>query len=275
MIRRSREINVFSMSALDLFASALGAFILLSIVMMPTFANLSPVVVALPTSPEPVPVEPLSPVQQLPPLDLVIALDVTGSMWQIIDGLKAQIDQLSRILIEMTPSLGMGVVAFGDEEAWTSPICELELRTITGSAGNYEQLRSFLMALSPNLQGVSPPAGCSGNGWEDNIDDPEGFLLALQEAVNASWRPDSERRVIVMITDNPAYPDEQQQAIAAAASFLVPDHQMVSVAYHFTRCPAGDCEEIEDFLRRVADAGGGRYVPAGGSVTGVILRMLL
>ena len=34
---RSREINVFSMSALDLFASALGAFILISLVLMPYF----------------------------------------------------------------------------------------------------------------------------------------------------------------------------------------------------------------------------------------------
>ena len=34
---RSREINVFSMSALDLFASALGAFILIAIVLMPYF----------------------------------------------------------------------------------------------------------------------------------------------------------------------------------------------------------------------------------------------
>ena len=37
---RSREINVFSMSALDLFASALGAFILISIVLMPYFLRI-------------------------------------------------------------------------------------------------------------------------------------------------------------------------------------------------------------------------------------------
>ena len=36
---RSREINVFSMSALDLFASALGAFILLTVVIFPYFPN--------------------------------------------------------------------------------------------------------------------------------------------------------------------------------------------------------------------------------------------
>ena len=41
MRSRSREINVFSMSALDLFASALGAFILISIVLMPYFLRLS------------------------------------------------------------------------------------------------------------------------------------------------------------------------------------------------------------------------------------------
>ena len=38
---RSREFNVFSMSALDLFASALGAFILITIVLMPYFLRLN------------------------------------------------------------------------------------------------------------------------------------------------------------------------------------------------------------------------------------------
>ena len=42
MKSRNREINVFSMSALDLFASALGAFILISIVLMPYFLRVEP-----------------------------------------------------------------------------------------------------------------------------------------------------------------------------------------------------------------------------------------
>ena len=41
MKSRSREINIFSVSALDLFASALGAFILISIVLMPYFLRVS------------------------------------------------------------------------------------------------------------------------------------------------------------------------------------------------------------------------------------------
>ena len=41
MKKRSRELNIFSMSALDLFASALGAFIFITIVLLPFFPNLS------------------------------------------------------------------------------------------------------------------------------------------------------------------------------------------------------------------------------------------
>lgn len=37
MLRRNRDINIFSMSALDLFASALGAFILLTLILMPYY----------------------------------------------------------------------------------------------------------------------------------------------------------------------------------------------------------------------------------------------
>ena len=39
MKTRSKEINIFSMSALDLFASALGAFILMTVILLPYFPN--------------------------------------------------------------------------------------------------------------------------------------------------------------------------------------------------------------------------------------------
>ena len=40
MKKRSRELSIFGMSALDLFASALGAFVLITIVLLPLFPNL-------------------------------------------------------------------------------------------------------------------------------------------------------------------------------------------------------------------------------------------
>lgn len=39
MKRRSQDINIFSMSALDLFASAMGVFILITLVLVPFFPN--------------------------------------------------------------------------------------------------------------------------------------------------------------------------------------------------------------------------------------------
>ena len=44
MRRRNREINIFNMSALDLFASALGAFILLFAILMPYYLKTSKIV---------------------------------------------------------------------------------------------------------------------------------------------------------------------------------------------------------------------------------------
>lgn len=42
MKRRDREINIFSMSALDLFASAMGAFILITLILMPYYLKSTP-----------------------------------------------------------------------------------------------------------------------------------------------------------------------------------------------------------------------------------------
>lgn len=44
MQRRNREINIFNMSALDLFASALGAFIMLFAILMPYYLKTSKIV---------------------------------------------------------------------------------------------------------------------------------------------------------------------------------------------------------------------------------------
>jgi hypothetical protein len=46
MRRRNRELNIFSMSALDLFASAMGAFILITLILMPYYLTQKPEVPA-------------------------------------------------------------------------------------------------------------------------------------------------------------------------------------------------------------------------------------
>ena len=164
MKKRNREINIFSVSALDLFASALGAFILMSLIFMVFFTMTARDV--QPEAPEPVqavvqecevptPLPVPQPAQcdaveatlrqcearvagsvdasvlaqceaaqaslaeqlsqaRLPHLDLVICLDITGSMRDQIEGLKLEIADLADVLDRLTPSTGIGVVAYGD-----------------------------------------------------------------------------------------------------------------------------------------------------------------
>ena len=159
---RGREINIFSMSALDLFASGMGAFILLAIMALPFFPNTgsSPVPPESGEEPDEIVRQELDEALEIarqerdearqraealaealeqatqerdrsrqqaedlqsrvtelevPDFDLVICLDVTGSMTEQVDGLKLQINNLARILNAIAPT-GLGIVAFGDRD---------------------------------------------------------------------------------------------------------------------------------------------------------------
>lgn len=266
MKRRSREISIFSMSALDLFASALGAFILIAIVIFPYFPNTarSPVVVTAAPECPPVlpcpPAAPAPPATQFPHLDLVIALDVTGSMGNRIANLKAEVDPLGRVLNGLTPSLGMGVVAFGDR-LWQRPVTGFDLREIDTPTAQ-AAFRSFVVNLGVNM----------GQGGGGNPDPPEAFLRALREAMRMSWRPRAQQRMIVLITDNPAYLEERDEAIAAAAEFAAAGDARVSTVFVDT----GGDPAAETFLERVASAGRGQFVrDTGGSVTVNLLLSLM
>ena len=304
MKRRSREINIFSMSALDLFASALGAFILIAVVIFPYFPNTStampappapvcPVVEPCPPVPNPAPLcppvrpcpplrdpmpapvcppvrpcppipDPAPPATQFPHLDLVIALDVSGTMAAEIDRLKREVDQLSRVLDGLTPSFGLGVVAFGDR-LWDEPTTAFGLREMTAS--NQSALSDFVQRLGPE----------HGRRSGSNPDLPEAFWLALAEAAGMRWRPNAELRVIVLITDNPAYPEERDRAISDAGTFAAQPGRRVSTVFRNTNTNRETrvAPGTEAFLRRVASAGNGEFVQARGSLTASLLLSMM
>ena len=278
MKRRNREISIFSMSALDLFASALGAFILIAVVIFPYFPNTTRnpvVVVAAPDPPECPPIPPTPPCPlcpacpdrpdpgaTFPHLDLVIALDITGSMGQQIVALKAELGQLSRLLIGLTPSFGMGVVAFGDRE-YDNPVTTFDLQEISDSPGAQAALSDFVDGLSAGI----------GRGRGGNPDAPEAFLRALREASLMTWRSEAEQRVIVLITDNPAYSEEVAQVVSEAASFAAAGDGRVSTVFVNN---GRSVTWTESFLERVASAGRGQLVlDTSGSITVNLLLSLM
>ena len=279
------------MSALDLFASGMGAFILLAIMALPFFPNTGSAPESVP-EPEPVAdagaledaldvaererdeerqraeqlaedlrqtIEELLNTSQerdqaqqqaaslqnrvaeleVPDLDLVICLDVSGSMSEQVSGLKQQISDLGRILNAVAPT-GIGVVAFGDRY-WERPLFVQNVTT------NMPVLENFINGLRPQM----------GLGRGRNDDSPEALTMALERAVTMNWRPESESRYVVIMSDFPAYPERVDAALHTARSFVVQDGHHVSAVMvngSFTGRAA------ESFMRQLVNAGNGEFV---------------
>ncbi len=341
-----RELNVFSMSALDLFASGMGAFVLLAITAMPFFPNtgdskervedlkgqlesaesrsedLENLVAKLHESNSieealseeltetlrqiedmknniqdlenqlaqsvsasreqeleqqlasalkalqdaETQVQTLQTTQSellIPHLDIVICLDVTGSMLYQIDGLKREISSLAELLDRISPSVGIGIVAFGDRK-WQRPMYEMDIIKTTSMG----RIQSFVNRLTPNMQ--DPGANL-------NDDSPEAVTTALQRAIAMSWRSQSERRYIIVITDNAAYPERESDALTAARRFASQNHQFVSAVRANLGYSAPDRIAAFRFLRALAQAGEGNFVDAAGGesiLSSVLLAIL-
>lgn len=199
---------------------------------------------------------------EIPDIDIVICLDVTGSMGDQIAGLQQQIVDLANVLDALAPSAGVGVVAFGDR-AWRRPLYVQRIVETAQAAA----LQRFVNTLSPAMGHTQ--------ATDPNRDTPEAVALALEEAVRLNWRPVSQRRYIVAVTDNPAYPDRVQAAMQAARSFAAADGQRVSTVRANATAPGSHL--AGPFLRDLAAVGSGEYVDAagGGSMIASVLMAVL
>ena len=356
---RRREINVFSMSALDLFASGMGAFILLAVMALPFFPNtgdseeriedikdqlaevreqrdnardrasgLEQVLAkiqrdtdvqqvlqealndalrqiedtqrevrdleeALAKAKELQPDEGSNDAQQaleealeeaqrqrenaenralglenalanakMPDIDIVICLDVTASMTGQIEGLKREIAVLAGILDRLTPSAGIGIVAFGDR-TWMQPIHVQEIVPTS----NLRQLESFVQILTPNMDPYALR----------NQDGPEALATALERGIALNWRAASERRYVIVVTDNAAYPERETAALQMARGFAAMEGQYVATVRANFVPFFSDRQAADRFLPQLAMAGNGQFVDAAGgeSMVGSLLLAIL
>ena len=298
MKQRNREISIFNMSALDLFASALGAFILITLLLLPYFPNLAPSLAqdkpektqagadAAETEAEELraqlaashvreqelqdklkaasaqPQEQQTPTKvAFPPLDLVLALDTTGSIHAQVQGLKDEIEQIARLLLKLAPSVGIGVVDFKDR---------CEGYRATNVFPLVEMNNVSIHSLSGFTRGITAGgyAGC-------NADSEEAINLALDRAVAMPWRDQTTVRLIVVISDHPAYPETQASVLRQARQFAAArEGNRVSTVHVSTRGHALGMTAGPAFLQRLANAGKGQFVGGGGSFTAMILLAL-
>ncbi|MEP4889134.1 MAG: vWA domain-containing protein [Aliiglaciecola sp.] len=266
---KSREINIFSMSALDLFASGMGAFILLAVISLPFFGNVSKIPTPAPQTcpevkvcpppsapkPDPVPAPAPSGFQKMQTLDLVVVLDVTGSMGQEINGLRAEIGNIARIIEMLSDSAAMRIVAFGDKN-FDRPVSQFPL-TLTKDIA---VLKSYLDQVNLNL-GI-------GRGFNPG-DNGESVYAGFEEALETKWRSEAQRRVIFIITDDEAHSGESRPLMSKVQNFAN-DKYSVSVRY------SGDEDHEREFYQELVKTGLGNYLDVSdGSLTAALLIALM
>ena len=196
-----------------------------------------------------------------PPLDLVIALDTTDSMHKQVKGLKNEIEQIASLLLKFAPSVGIGVVDFKDR---------CEGRRATKVFPLVEMNDVSIRRLSEFTRSIK-----RGNYTRCNRDHEEAVNLALDRAVAMPWRHRAKVRIIVIITDNPAYPGTQSAVLQQAAQFAASrDGNRVSTVHVPTWRHALGIAKSPEFLERLAKAGKGQFVGGGGSFTATILLAL-
>lgn len=210
---RSREINTISMSALDMFCAALGAFMFLALLFFPFVPNLGPKaqdIAQLRRDNEQMKTELKSIRQQLQRAqdeqasDIAIVIDASGSMGEPILILQKEIADFAQVLGKLAGRARISVIAYRDRCLGQGAAVSVTPLTPLDSNG---------VAMLTNVAGglKAEMAPC------EPADTPQEWVYGgLREATRLNWSAPPQRRHIVVIGDQPPYPDEQGQAIAVA-----------------------------------------------------------
>lgn len=215
---KNREVNIFSMSALDLFASGMGAFILLAVISLPFFSNISKVPAAGPQicpepvmCPKPLVCEVCPPpappgFKKLPDLDFVVVLDISGSMDKVLGGLRAEIGGVAALLDKLADSSFIRVVPFGDN-GFDQPVSD-QFGLVT---------TKDLSAVHRVLDKIQIDMGIGSGG--NNLDG-EAVYPGFAEAMNTHWRSSSKNKVVVIITDDSPHPGDNRRLLDDVEAFV-------------------------------------------------------
>ncbi|WP_418642372.1 vWA domain-containing protein [Vibrio chaetopteri] len=272
MRKKSREINIFSMSALDLFASGMGAFLLLAVISLPFFGNTSrtepsPVQCPqvkecpLPAPPRPVPPIPAPPVpvppgiQKGPPVDVVLVLDVTGSMQERIESLKSEARGLTMLLGRFSDSARLAIVAFGDD-GFSRP----------STTYNFEEVTN-VTAIQTNVNRIKVDIGVGGGG---NTLPGEAVYAGFNAASDLSWRADTHRKIII-ITDDAPHETQVKPLLSATQAFA-----SVSDTYSVDVMVLNNNTQLIEYYKQLAINSNGIYINgAMHSVTSAVILSIV
>ncbi len=256
----NRDINIISMSALDLFCSALGAFILLAAMSLPFFPNtttdegLRALIEELTSENEQLKEELSEAISQLEKglqnreNDIVIVIDTTGSMEGPIDALKNEIVDLTTILSKLSEKTRISVIEY-DDYCMLQPVRVLPL-TLADESGAYK-IKAFAEGLSPR------DTRCG------NRESPEALDIAVEQATSLDFRAEAAYRFMIVIGDFPPLADRINATLNNAAAFGNQGSSITSLFVRATNPPVAAEQQrlgAESFYRNLAERGNGQFM---------------
>lgn len=253
--------SIFGVASIDLFASALGAFVILTIVSLPFFMNSS-------RDPEQQPMverynqlyqqsetlrQQLERLQQqneqisIQDLELLLLVDFSNSYASFLDGLEYELRTLAKFWNRRDKKIHLSIILYGDRNT-RYPILEANMEP---------HQRDDLTAVYALLRRIRSETFQQINDSHLNKDGPEALHLALQRAQQHRWRLPQTQRFVFVHYDNICYPEEMESCKLGLNTL---NQQAASVFMKYTRSATSvDREEAialaEQSATRFIDSG--------------------
>ena len=203
--------SIFGVASMDLFASALGAFVILTIVSLPFFMNSNRSEESQPM------VEQYNRLynqnenlrQQLQQqnerisindLELLLLVDFSNSYASFLDGLEYELRTLAKFWNRRGKKIHLSLLPYGDQNT----------RSPTLQANMEVQGRDDLSAVYALLHRIRSDTFQQMNDSHLNRDGPEALHLALEEANSHHWSLPEAQRFVFVHYDNICYPQQME-----------------------------------------------------------------
>lgn len=282
MRRPSRQLNIFSISALDLFASAMGAFVIIAVILFPYYMKNGDLLerVRQAEKQKQIATQQLEEAEKtaarheaarrkaeataagLRPKDMeiVFVCDTTASMGSHLDGIKKNLKDVVDILKLVNKRIRIGFVAYRDvsERGLSNSYVTKTFRTREMTDSSFRSLNAFVDSLSA--------------GSFANRDQPESVTIALQSARSMPWTQGNWKHIIVVITDASAH--HPGQALGEAAAFSSNSGTPGKVTAILAKTEHMDAK-APGFLRSLASRGRGEYIEDSGRMLNSLIRATL
>lgn len=282
------------MSALDLFASALGAFILLAIIMLPYFGKTGDTIFDVNATQQRIAAaqgntdllkrQNAAMQQQNTELEQQLAdvLDELKTLQAKNGGGQSPLIQFPSldlvVVIDTTGSMGDPIASLKSEINQFSHAMEVLSDLPRMAIIEFKDSYYIPANVSPGgliavdaagASVLSTFAGSLSAGGGPNNEMAENLAGAVVAATQLAWSPSAERHVIVVLSDNLMYPQERAKGLSAARAFAAQGNGY-SVSGAYFKTPGSDSTDIEELSR----AGQGLFIDAGGSFSLTMLMAL-